>query len=289
VRTEVCVVLYDSSDTVGALVESLALLGPGIGLAVHDNGPGARTLPLVAQLAQEAGLAFRGEVCALGNCGFAAGCNALAAASAAQQLLFLNPDARVQRWPEGLTAGRRVVGAVVVDPHGAPSVTYGRQRRLRDEVALRWLRRPPAKPRGEGYVSGAALLVAREQLAALHGFDEGYFMYYEDIDLCHRAMDAGLQVVLDEGFVVEHVGGHSVGKSAAGLRAAHLRSYRSGRRFHERRGHALRGYDAMALVDAAARSALRAPRRSGRALAAADWAVAREALRGLLGRTAARP
>lgn len=281
-RTEVCVVLYDNSETVGALVDSLALLGPDIGLAAHDNGPDARTLPLVEQLATVAGLLFRGEVCADGNCGFAGGCNALAAGSAAEQLLFLNPDARILRWPQGLRADGRIVGPALVDANGRHAITYGTQRRLRDEVSLRWLRRTPARPRGRGYVSGAALLVGRDDFTALGGFDEGYFMYYEDIDLCHRAMDTGLQVVLEDDAVVQHIGGHSVGKSAAALRAAHLRSYRSGRRFHGSRGHALRGYDVLALVDAAARSALRLWRRSSRPLAAADWAVVREAARGLL-------
>lgn len=281
-RTEVCVVLYDNADTVQALVESLLRLPGGTSLAVHDNGPGAGTLPVAEAAARAAGIPFRGEVCGLGNCGFATGCNALAASSTADHLLFLNPDARVLAWPDGLQVPGNVIGAAVVSPSGEHAVTYGASRRLRDEVLLRWLRRPPPKPRGRGYVSGAALLVSRADFGSLDGFDEGYFMYYEDIDLCHRASDRGLRVELDDAFVVEHVGGHSVGKTAAGLRAAHLRSYRSGRRFHGRRGHALRGYDALCLVDALARCAVRAPSRRRRAVATADLAVARAALGGLL-------
>jgi N-acetylglucosaminyl-diphospho-decaprenol L-rhamnosyltransferase len=285
VRVEVCVVAYDSGSTLPALVRSLHHLGPGIGLAVHDNGPGAASLPVAAAAAAEIGLPFRAEPCRRGNCGFAAGCNDLARGSEADDVLFLNPDAVVLAWRAGLSARGRIVGARVLDPSGREAASYGTSRTLVDEVRLRWLRRAPHEPDGHGYVSGAAILVDRGTFSALGGFDEGFFMYYEDIDLCHRAGDAGISVVRDPGFVVTHVGGHSVGKTTAGLTAAHLRSYRSGRRYHAKRGRSGRAYDALCLVDAAARSALRAPLASSRPWALADWAVAREAARSLVGRS----
>jgi N-acetylglucosaminyl-diphospho-decaprenol L-rhamnosyltransferase len=207
-QTEVCVVAYRNEDTIGALVESLSLLGPSIGLAVHDNGPDAATLPLAEQAAADAGIPFRRDVCRTDNCGFAAGCNALAAGSAAEQLLFLNPDALLVRVPADLRAAGRVVGAQVVDREGTVLHTSGRGRTLRDEMALRWLRRTPPPPSGRGYVSGVALLVDREVFARLGGFDEAYFMYYEDVDLGRRAGAAGVPVVGDPPGQVEHNGGH---------------------------------------------------------------------------------
>lgn len=282
VRTEVCVVTYDSGDTLPLLVESLGKLPAGTALAVHDNSPQGRTLPLAQELATATGIPFRGEACPTGNCGFAAGCNGLAAGSSGDQLLFLNPDARVLAWPDGLVARGQLVGPRILSSNGETSVTYGDTRGLGDEIALRWLRRTPKLPGGRGYVSGAAMLVARDDFASLGGFDEGFFMYYEDIDLCERAVRAGVPVVLEQSWVVQHVGGHSVGRSAAGLRNAHLRSYRSGRRFHAKHGHSVRGYDALCLVDALARAAARAPRARMRNVAVADWAVAGEAARNLV-------
>jgi N-acetylglucosaminyl-diphospho-decaprenol L-rhamnosyltransferase len=284
VRVEVCVVAYESAATLPALVASLALFGDGVGLAVHDNGPGAATLDVAREAAAAAGIPLRAEACATGNCGFARGCNTLAGTSQADELLFLNPDALVLSWPAGLSAGGRLVGPRIVDTGGEETLTYGGTRTLGDEVALRWLRTRPTVPRGRGYVSGAAMLVDRERFLTLGGFDEGYFMYYEDIDLCHRAQDAGMPVVLEDGWRVEHVGGHSVGRSPAGVRRSLLRSYRSGRRYHERRGHSVRGYDVLCAVDALARAAFRAPLPRTRPRATADWAVFKVAARAALGR-----
>lgn len=281
-RVEVCVVAYENADTMPALVRSLHLLGGDVGLAVHDNGPSANTLPVARQEAALAGLAFRGETCSSGNCGFAAGCNSLAASSEAGELLFLNPDALVLSWPDGLAAGQRVVGPSIYDSDGTQTVTYGVSRRLRDEIALRWLRRHPSRPVGSGYVSGAALLIGRPQFADLGGFDEGYFMYYEDIDLCRRAEAAGLSIVLDETWQVRHVGGHSVKKSSSGVSTALLRSYRSGRRFHEQAGHSTRGYDLLCLADSLGRALVHAVRSPGSGRAAAELPVVRAATRGFL-------
>ena len=45
------------------------------------------------------------------------------------------------------------------------------------------------------YVIGAALAVKRARLEQIGLFDEGYFLYYEDVDLCQRARRAGYRVV----------------------------------------------------------------------------------------------
>jgi GT2 family glycosyltransferase len=276
-------VAYRNEDTIAALIESLRSM-PSATVAVHDNGPGAGTLEVAAQAARAAGISFRGEACPDGNCGFGAGCNRLVAGSAAVDLLFLNPDARVERWPSGLTARGRIVGALVQSPDGAPAYVWGTSRRLRDEVRLRWLRRRPRAPTGTGYVSGAAMLVSRECFNDLGGFDEGYFMYYEDIDLCTRARERGIPVLVEPTWVVCHEGGHSVGRSVESLRRAHLISYESGRRYHAKRGRA-RAYDALVLADSAARAVAFRLSRKRHPDAVANAAVARVATRSLLART----
>jgi len=47
------------------------------------------------------------------------------------------------------------------------------------------------RARDAGYLTGCCLLARREALAALGGFDEGYYLYAEDTDLCLRARHAG--------------------------------------------------------------------------------------------------
>ncbi len=57
------------------------------------------------------------------------------------------------------------------------------------------------------WVVGACMLVRRSVLDAIGGFDEGFFMYSEELDLCHRAVDAGWQVVfLPDALVIHHEG-----------------------------------------------------------------------------------
>ncbi|MCW2571545.1 MAG: glycosyltransferase [Frankiales bacterium] len=282
---EVCIVAYRNEDTIEALIESLRRV-PDATVAVHDNGPGAGTLDVAARAARDAGIPFRGEECPDGNCGFGAGCNRLVASSAATDVLFLNPDARVEHWPPGLAARSRIVGALVQSPDGTPTHVWGTARRLRDEMRLRWLRQQPQAPTGTGYVSGAAMLVGRECFNELGGFDEGFFMYYEDIDLCTRANEHGVPVVLDPAWVVRHEGGHSVGGSAEALTRAHLTSYASGRRYHAKRGHP-RGYDALVLADSAARTVAFRLSSKRHPDAVANAAVARAASRSLISRTRA--
>jgi GT2 family glycosyltransferase len=277
-------VAYRNEETIEAMVESLARLGDDIGLAVHDNGPGAGSLPRAEAAAARLGVPFRGERCRTGNCGFGSGCNALAQQSTARDLLFLNPDARILAWPAGLTAQRRIVGATVRGVDGRALHTMGRRRRLRDEMSLRWLRRTPPPPNGSGYVSGVALLVARETFRELGGFDTGYFMYYEDIDLCARAGDAGIAVEHVQAWQVEHIGGHSVGRSPEAVSASLMRSYRAGRRFHEHRSRSARPYDLMAATDALVHAAVLSAASSRRVDARAHLAVAREAAGRLLPR-----
>lgn len=52
----------------------------------------------------------------------------------------------------------------------------------------------PSTPFRVEWVSGFCMLIKRDVFAALNGFDERYFMYYEDVDLCARAWRAGFSV-----------------------------------------------------------------------------------------------
>lgn len=64
-------------------------------------------------------------------------------------------------------------------------------------------------PRRVDYVEGACMLVRRAAFLAVGGFDEGYFMYAEDVDLCRALHDAGWDVWYHPAAVVTHLGGGS--------------------------------------------------------------------------------
>ena len=66
-----------------------------------------------------------------------------------------------------------------------------------------------SKKREADWVSGASLFIRKELFDKLGGFDENFFMYFEDIDLCRRIREAGYRVIYFPEFSVRHFGGKS--------------------------------------------------------------------------------
>lgn len=74
------------------------------------------------------------------------------------------------------------------------------------------------------WVSGACFLVRREAWVALGGFDESYFMYAEDVDLCWRAKRAGWTVAFEPAARVTHAQGASTDLRPYSMIVEHHRS-----------------------------------------------------------------
>ena len=77
---------------------------------------------------------------------------------------------------------------------------------------------------GAGWVSGSCFLARRGALEELGGFDEAYFMYLEDTDLCWRAHQAGWGVGFAGTATVTHVQGVSTARDPYRMMVAHHRS-----------------------------------------------------------------
>lgn len=78
--------------------------------------------------------------------------------------------------------------------------------------------------RQTGWLSGSCLLVRRAAFDAIGGFDESYFMYFEDVDLGKRLAEAGWQNVYMPTASVVHTGAHSTATSASAMRTVHHHS-----------------------------------------------------------------
>lgn len=257
VDIEVLIVSYDSATVLTRCLDSLARIAPEARVAIREHADLAafeRTVVIAEQCANAVRVEHDPS-----NPGFGAGCNALAAGSDATFLVFLNPDTELVTWPwhERTPPERTIVGPVMIDSPD-PSHHYGTSYRIRDEVARSWLRRKGKVPDGTGFVSGAALLIEAQAFRDLGGFDGGYFMYYEDIDLCTRGNAAGLATRLDADWRVRHFGAHST-KSRFG--SALIWSYESARRFHAHQGSSPRLYSCYVAADGVGRAVLRAARR----------------------------
>jgi GT2 family glycosyltransferase len=127
------------------------------------------------------------------NRGFGAGVNAAARVASAPYLFALNSDATLQAEALG-----RLVSLMKPDAHVglvAPPVYLRDGATLQQDAcglfptpARLFTRATTAVCRGEtpDWLSGVALLVRRDEFLDLGGFDENFFMYYEDVELCHR-------------------------------------------------------------------------------------------------------
>jgi GT2 family glycosyltransferase len=77
------------------------------------------------------------------------------------------------------------------------------------------------------WMSGACLLARRDALEKVGGFDERYFLYWEDADLCRRLRFAGYHVRYVPGATAVHDVGHSSRTArASSIRAFHASAYR---------------------------------------------------------------
>jgi GT2 family glycosyltransferase len=154
------------------------------------------------------------EVIATGeNLGYVSAGNLAASRATGEYLMFLNPDAWADpdclaRLVEVCAASPTVgiVGAQVAFP-GRLAVNAGDN--PLHPTGISWAGRygqplEDGPPREAMVVSGAAVLVRRSTWEALGGFTEGFFMYYDDVDLAWRAWLGGWRVLFCPGAVVEH-------------------------------------------------------------------------------------
>ena len=229
--------------TIGSVVTHL----PGATISIREHGSDASRLAALREIIGSCPSVVRIDLDPM-NPGFGSGCNALASASAADWLLFLNPDAEIVRWPwdavnqppSGQVTGPNMLG------EGESARQSGRSYRVRDEISRSWLRRPGLRPDGRGFVSGAALLIDRQSFELVGGFDPGYFMFYEDVDLCLRANDAGVPTYLADDWHVRHAGAHSTRQHFA---ESLIWSYESACRFHASRKSSLTAYRPYVVAD----------------------------------------
>ena len=162
------------------------------------------------------------------NPGFAVACNQGVAASDAPWLAFVNPDLRVKS--DSLARLRALAlalpGAALLgaDLLGEDGVRDGAARRRDPDfggMIAAMLRAPASASRLDvamdaaqalqpvDAVSGALMLMPRGLFAAIGGFDEGYRLHAEDLDLCRRARGAGATVAVANDVSVVHVRGVS--------------------------------------------------------------------------------
>jgi len=178
------------------------------------------------------------------NLGFGAACNLGAQIAHSDHLLFLNADvvlrddaceqlrSAAESSPGTGVIGPRIYGAdgrIELSARTFPSVTTGLLGRssLLTQMLAR-LRRTPSGvaaalgPAGRvDWISGACMLMPREAFDQVGGFDENYWMYWEDADICRRLKDRGWDAMLCTDARSHHSTGSS-GQSRRTIEAFHM-------------------------------------------------------------------
>ncbi|PJL09638.1 glycosyltransferase family 2 protein [Stenotrophomonas maltophilia] len=215
------VVTYQSGSTIDACLSRLRQAQDVAEIRVIDNGSVDGTLEIVQRHAShDPRVRFIGNP---DNPGFAAANNQGVADSGSPWLAFINPDLMVE--PDTLAAlrsradalGDCLLGVEQLDEHGQADEAV----RRRDPDFLLMLRSPGkgsklAVPRDPQQalqpvpaLSGALLMMSRALFDRIGGWDAGYRLHAEDLDLCRRAREAGAVVAIANDLQVTHVRGVS--------------------------------------------------------------------------------
>ncbi|MBD3850267.1 MAG: glycosyltransferase family 2 protein [Acidobacteria bacterium] len=245
----VIIVNHDGEAHIGRCLASLD--GSGAEVLLVDNASRDNSLSLVQERFPEVKIFSQEE-----NLGFAAANNLAAAKANGEALLLLNADAWLEagaldlleeklntrpdvglvaprlRYPDGRrqfswAPARGFVGEVLQkarNPFEAQAWAHG--------SLARWL----AHVVGPTWYTAACVLVRAEAFRAFGGFDESFFMYFEDVDLCLRLEAAGWRLAQEPRAVVCHAGGVAGRSEVDDLyRPSQLRYYRLHRPQWERR------------------------------------------------------
>lgn len=166
------------------------------------------------------------------NTGFAAAANQGVRSTSTPYIVLLNPDAIIR--PGALTAlaaaldehpRAAAAGALVLNPDQTVQPTKRAfpslwQSALHGLLGIVWPGNPGTRaytladapfdePDVVDWVAGTAVVLRRDAFEAVGGFDEDFFFFVEDVDLCRRLWDAGWQVWFEPRAVVEHAWGAS--------------------------------------------------------------------------------
>jgi GT2 family glycosyltransferase len=185
------------------------------------------------------------------NPGFGAANNRAVRESSGEYLLFLNTDTILQSGAVAALfevlvsdSNAAAVGPLLFAGPGRVQVSFGKRVDFLGQLIQKSILNPfykkklnaESRIREAGWLSAACLLCRRSAFDEAGGFDERFFIYFEDIDLCRRLRLAGWRLLFVPGARVFHEGGATTGARAGESRLEYRKSQVA---FYEK--HASRG------------------------------------------------
>jgi N-acetylglucosaminyl-diphospho-decaprenol L-rhamnosyltransferase len=243
----VVTVSYGSGQVLAPFLETVAPASSHpVAIVVADNSPD----PAIAEIAARHGATYLPME---SNDGYGAGMNAAVAAlpDSVTWVLISNPDVVLDAGSIDVLVAtaseselvaavgpaiRNADGTIYPSARAVPSLRTGVGHALFTGIwpSNPWTAAyltdaaPTLQRRDTGWLSGACLLVRRSVFDELGGFDPGYFMYFEDVDLGYRIGKAGYRNVYEPAATITHTGAHSTNTESARMVKVH---HDSARRF----------------------------------------------------------
>ena len=221
-RIAVVIVNHNAGEALSACLESALLQSSEVILVDNASEP----LDFESVVAPFAGNPSLKIIRSPVNAGFAVACNKGAAASTAPYILFLNPDCvalpdLLEKMSHALHANPRIgmVGPLLLNPDGTEqgggrrSIPTPWKSFVRAFGLWRFLRRHDFHMESTGTpillvevdaISGACMMVRRAAFEEVGGFDEGFFLHCEDLDLCMEFKKHGWGVFFSPQAIVLH-------------------------------------------------------------------------------------
>ncbi len=228
-KISIVILTYNSSKYIEELLQGLLkkysqeLKDDELEIVVADNLSHDDTLVKVNKFKEKVRLIEN-----KGNVGFAKGNNLAAKKARGDFLIFINPDARIKSGDIFKLASIfddekvGIVGGEIISFQGEKELSCGRFYNpfntlvlalgIEEKIGLRF---SPKQDRNVDFVSGGFLMIRKNLFDRLNGFDENYFMYLEDADLCFQARKKGFKARYSKMATIQHVGQGSSNRTFA--------------------------------------------------------------------------
>jgi hypothetical protein len=228
----IAIVSYNARDELAACLESIYASThlESFEVILADNASTDGTLSMLAERFPQVRVIASPE-----NLGFGRASNLCWREARSSLVLFLNSDTLVpegaldrlvaiaRSWPEAGAIGPRLLyadGEIQMSCGAMPGIGSELLQKLwnagyaRGKGPLRVaVRKRYSREHAVDWVSGACLLVRRDALEAVSGFDENLFLYSEDVDLCARIRVTGARILFTPEVEIVHLLGRSVAKN----------------------------------------------------------------------------
>lgn len=229
VDVSIIIVTYNSSSTIKQCLQSLFEFHGSVNfeILISDNDSKDDTLSIVQSLGKNIKIVNNGQ-----NLGFGAANNRAARQAQGKFLYFVNPDLyftepvleKFTRFMSETPKASACSGVLYENDKKTLSTTIGSfpgPHSIVEDLGFHFFRRKIFKnrlsksraPFSADYISGASIFMKKALFDEIGGFDEKFFLYYEETDLFYRLSKKGYRPYILPDVKLIHIGGFSTGKT----------------------------------------------------------------------------